>query len=219
MNASTAATVPEWVRITRTGNSFTTFRSADGSAWTALGTAKTIAMGSTIYVGLAVSSDTNACFNTSTFNNVSLTQPSTPPVLTASGGTTAHTENVPVVVDPRHHRHRRDDTNMESGTVTVGTGYAAGQDVLAFTNQNGITGSYSAPTLTLTGSATKANWQTALRSITYNNTATRRTPPAARSTSWSTTATPTATPPPRRSRSRGQRRAGQHRARPARRPT
>ena len=59
---------------------------------------------------------------------------------------------------------------MASGTVTVGTGYTAGQDVLAFTNQNGITGSYSAPTLTLTGSATKANWQTALRSITYNNT-------------------------------------------------
>ncbi len=42
--------------------------------------------------------------------------------------------------------------------------------MLAFTNQNGITGSYSAPTMTLTGSATKANWQTALRSITYNNT-------------------------------------------------
>ncbi len=60
--------------------------------------------------------------------------------------------------------------NMASGTVTVGSGYTAGQDVLAFTNQNGITGSWSAPTMTLTGSATKANWQTALRSITYNNT-------------------------------------------------
>ena len=42
--------------------------------------------------------------------------------------------------------------------------------MLAFTNQNGITGTWSAPTMTLTGSATKANWQTALRSITYNNT-------------------------------------------------
>ncbi len=42
--------------------------------------------------------------------------------------------------------------------------------MLAFTNQNGITGFWSAPTMTLTGSATKANWQTALRSITYNNT-------------------------------------------------
>ena len=90
--------------------------------------------------------------------------------MTASGGTTAHTENVPVVVDSGITVTDTDSANMASGTVTVGSGYTAGQDVLAFTNQNGITGSWSAPTMTLTGSATKANWQTALRSITYNNT-------------------------------------------------
>jgi alpha-tubulin suppressor-like RCC1 family protein len=93
-----------------------------------------------------------------------------PPVLTASGGTTAHTENVPVFIDSGITVTDTDTATMASGTVTVGAGYTAGQDVLAFTNQNGITGSYSAPTLTLTGSATKANWQTALGSITYNNT-------------------------------------------------
>ena len=74
------------------------------------------------------------------------------------------------MVDPGITVTDDDSANMVSGTVTVGTGYTAGQDVLAFTNQNGITGSYSAPTMTLTGSATKAKWQTALRSITYNNT-------------------------------------------------
>jgi hypothetical protein len=92
------------------------------------------------------------------------------PVVAASGGTSAHTENVPLAVDTGITVTDADSANMASGTVTVGSGYTAGQDVLAFTNQNGITGSYSAPTLTLTGSATKANWQTALRSITYNNT-------------------------------------------------
>ncbi|WP_180268988.1 beta strand repeat-containing protein, partial [Nostoc linckia] len=42
---------------------------------------------------------------------------------------------------------------------------------LAFTNQNGISGSYNSSTgvLTLTGSSTVANYQTALRSITYSN--------------------------------------------------
>ncbi|MBT6621327.1 MAG: choice-of-anchor D domain-containing protein, partial [Gemmatimonadetes bacterium] len=41
-----------------------------------------------------------------------------------------------------------------------------------FTNQNGITGNWTAGTgtMALTGSATKANYQTALRSITYQNT-------------------------------------------------
>ena len=64
-------------------------------------------------------------------------------------------------------------TNLASGTVAISGGtFVSGQDVLAFTNQNGITGSYSLGTgvLTLTGSSSLANYQTALRSITYNNT-------------------------------------------------
>ena len=108
---------------------------------------------------------------------------------------------MPVAVDSGITVTDTDDTNMESGTVTVGTGYTAGQDVLAFTNQNGITGSYSAPTMTLTGSATKANWQTALRSITYNNTS--NTPNTGNRTINFVVndGSSTATPPPRRSRS------------------
>ena len=124
-------------------------------------------MTSSIYVGLAVSAVDNTKLNTATFSNVTFEQP---PVLAASGGTTAHTENVPVVVDSGITVTDATSANMASGTVTVGSGYTAGQDVLAFTNQNGITGSWSAPTMTLTGSATKANWQTALQSVTYNNT-------------------------------------------------
>ena len=44
------------------------------------------------------------------------------------------------------------------------SGYAAGQDVLAFTNQNGITGTWNPSTgvMALTGTATKADYQTAL---------------------------------------------------------
>ncbi len=65
-----------------------------------------------------------------------------------------------------------DDTNIESAVVQITSNYANGQDVLAFTNQNGITGSWNATngTLSLTGSATLAQYQAALRSITYTNT-------------------------------------------------
>ena len=64
-----------------------------------------------------------------------------------------------------------DDANIASAVVTITGNYAVGQDLLAFTNQNGITGSWNATTgeLTLTGSATKAQYQAALRSITYQN--------------------------------------------------
>ena len=58
-----------------------------------------------------------------------------------------------------------DNTNLAGATVTITANFASGQDVLAFTNQNGITGSWNAGTgvLTLSGTATVANYQTALR--------------------------------------------------------
>ena len=53
--------------------------------------------------------------------------------------------------------------------MKIGTGLTAG-DTLNFTNQSGITGSYDSATgtLTLTGTASLANYQTALDSITYS---------------------------------------------------
>jgi endonuclease/exonuclease/phosphatase family metal-dependent hydrolase len=50
-----SGTAPAWVKLTREGSVFSAFRSADGANWTLVGT-DSIAMGSTIYVGVAVSS-------------------------------------------------------------------------------------------------------------------------------------------------------------------
>jgi hypothetical protein len=52
-----------------------------------------------------------------------------------------------------------DSTNLTSATITMTTNYVNGQDTLAFTNQNGITGTWTAAsgTMALTGSATIAN--------------------------------------------------------------
>jgi hypothetical protein len=64
-----------------------------------------------------------------------------------------------------------DSANMASAVVSITGNFSSSQDTLGFTNQNGITGSYNSGTgvLTLSGSATKANYQTALRSVTYAN--------------------------------------------------
>jgi hypothetical protein len=98
------------------------------------------------------------------------------PVVTASGSTTAFTEgnnvaSTPVVIDSVLTLSDIDSVNMSSATISITGGFQTDQDVLAFTNQNGITGSYNAGTgvLTLSGSATGANYQTALRSVTYSN--------------------------------------------------
>ncbi len=65
-----------------------------------------------------------------------------------------------------------DDTNIESAAIQISGNYASGEDVLAFTDTGTITGSWNAATgtLTLTGSDTLANYEAALRSVTYQNT-------------------------------------------------
>jgi hypothetical protein len=65
-----------------------------------------------------------------------------------------------------------DDTNIESATIQITGNYQSSEDVLSFTDANGITGSWSSTTgvMSLSGSATLANYQTALRSVKYNNT-------------------------------------------------
>jgi len=76
-NNVTGYTAPYWVRITRSSNSFTGYRSADGVTWTQVGSTTTLAMGSTVYVGLAVSSHSSGNLCTSVFSNVSVTTPPT----------------------------------------------------------------------------------------------------------------------------------------------
>jgi hypothetical protein len=65
-------TAPYWVRIDRTGNTFTGYRSPDGVTWTLQGSA-TVAMGSTVNIGLAVTSHNNSAINDAAFDNVTLT--------------------------------------------------------------------------------------------------------------------------------------------------
>ena len=59
---------------------------------------------------------------------------------------------------------------MASATIQVSSGFQTG-DQLNFTTQNGITGLYNATgRLALSGSASLANYQAALRSITFATT-------------------------------------------------
>ncbi len=65
-----------------------------------------------------------------------------------------------------------DDTDMESATISITSNYTLGEDFLDFTDTGNITGSFASGTgiLTLSGTDTEANYQTALRAVTYENT-------------------------------------------------
>ena len=66
-----------------------------------------------------------------------------------------------------------DSTNLTGATIAITGGHVSSEDVLAFTVQNGITiDTWDAVNgiLTLTGTATVAQYETALQSVTYQNT-------------------------------------------------
>jgi hypothetical protein len=64
-----SATAPYWVRVVRTGNTFTASKSANGTTWTTVGSA-TVTMGASVQIGLVVTSRSDGTLNTSTFDNV-----------------------------------------------------------------------------------------------------------------------------------------------------
>lgn len=68
------------------------------------------------------------------------------------------------ITDPDH-------TSLTSATVRIDTNYVNGEDILAFVDTARIAGSWDAATgtLTLTGTDTVTNYETALRSVTYQN--------------------------------------------------
>ncbi len=85
----TGPTYPYWVKLARASNSFSAYVSLDGSTWTPVGTAQTISMASTVYIGLGATSQTTSTLITGTLDNVSVTSGTMPiisGVAPASGG-------------------------------------------------------------------------------------------------------------------------------------
>jgi glucuronoarabinoxylan endo-1,4-beta-xylanase len=85
-----APTAPYWVKLVRSGNTFTGYLSSNGTNWTQLGSV-TFTMPSTVYVGLAVTAHDTANLCTATFDNVNApgfttTSASAPAGLVATGG-------------------------------------------------------------------------------------------------------------------------------------
>ncbi|HTD66779.1 MAG TPA: DUF1349 domain-containing protein, partial [Candidatus Limnocylindria bacterium] len=62
-------TPPYWLKVERSGNVFNGYASSDGAAWTWFGS-QTISMGSSVYIGFAVTSHEDGALCTATFDNV-----------------------------------------------------------------------------------------------------------------------------------------------------
>ncbi|HEX3149657.1 MAG TPA: putative Ig domain-containing protein [Gemmataceae bacterium] len=95
-----------------------------------------------------------------------------PPDLSSTSAPLVYTENDgAVAIDPALTVTDSNDSNLIRATVNF-VNYVSTQDVLGFTLPAGISGSFDASlgVLTLSGSSSLADYQDALRSLTYTNT-------------------------------------------------
>jgi large repetitive protein len=100
--------------------------------------------------------------------SISVTVPA--PTVTASGGATTFTEDGgAVVVDSGVTVTSAGTTDLTGATVTIGTGFESGQDVLSCTPSGGVNCVFSGNVLTLSGTAPVATYQTVLRTVRFNN--------------------------------------------------
>ena len=103
---------------------------------------------------------------------ITVTDVAESPIVTTSSGPTAYTENAAAVAVDGALTVSDDGATLAGAVVRISAGFQAG-DVLAFTDQNGISATgYNAATgvLTLTGTSSVANYQTALRSVGFLKT-------------------------------------------------
>ena len=71
----TAAAAPYWVKLVRSSNTLSAYKSTNGTSWTQVGSNTTVTMTDPIYIGLAVTSGSTSATATATFDNVSITSP------------------------------------------------------------------------------------------------------------------------------------------------
>ncbi len=82
--------LPTWLRLVRQGTRFTAYSSTDSATWTSVGSA-TLSIGSTAYVGFAVTSRDVGALATASFANVALTAGVQSPGTGTGTGTTTWT--------------------------------------------------------------------------------------------------------------------------------
>jgi fibronectin type 3 domain-containing protein len=61
---------PYWLKVTRSGSTFTAYSSSNGTTWTQMGAAQTITMASSVYIGLIDCSHTSGVWSSGTITNV-----------------------------------------------------------------------------------------------------------------------------------------------------
>ncbi len=120
--AGPVATAPYWVRLVRSGNTFTSYVSSNGSTWTAVGS-EVIAMTSTVSAGLALVSHNDGALAQAVFENVTVNGVPITTGTTASAQACVHVASKPYA-------------RVYGGDISAGGGVVLSPDALDSCNYN-----------------------------------------------------------------------------------
>ena len=137
---------PEWIRIERSGSTFTLSRSNDGSSWAVMDT-RTISMGTMIYIGMAVTGNSTTTLATGVFDNVATTGSGATPTPTAT--------NTPLPTNTPTATNTPVSTNTPTPTNTPAPSPTPAPDVWIKRSSYGIAGQMVA--FRVTGDPVSAN--------------------------------------------------------------
>ncbi len=194
-NTAGAAFTVSGANLQSGGQTFATFTNSGGSlgiSFTSSGTTATSVLVDDVLQHIAYSNTSDAPPASVTldwsFNDgstagtgqsaVLITAVNDAPILAGAGSTTSYPENAAATaIAAGLTVSDIDSTTLASAKVSISGGFQSSEDLLAFTNAVGmgnITGSYNSGTGVLTlnstgATATLAQWQTALRAVTYAN--------------------------------------------------
>jgi len=133
--------LPYWMKVIRSGNTFSGYISPDAVNWTQIGSTQTISMATNVYVGLAVTSANSSTLATATFDSVSINSSATvAPVITSLSATTGSVGSHVVITGTGFGNSQNGSIVMLNGTLATINSW--GSSSIAFTVPSGATTGY-----------------------------------------------------------------------------
>ncbi len=141
---------PYWVRLVRSGSTFSGYQSSDGVTWTLVGS-QTISLASSVYVGLAVTSTNTAALCAATFDNVTVSGSggggNVPPTVNLTAPSSGASFTAPANITLNATASDSDGTinrvEFYQGATLIGTTTTATNGVYSFAWNNVAAGNYT----------------------------------------------------------------------------
>ena len=124
--SNTGITAPHWVKMVRSGNTLTAYRSADGITWTSINSQTYTTLASNVYIGLAVCSHNTSVITQAVFDTISFAT-ALPLITSAKTAIATYDSSFNYKITATNSAYRFTTTGLPGGlSVNTGSGAITG---------------------------------------------------------------------------------------------